>query len=176
MNNLITRKQLLSVALTFSFFFTCGRSGGKLLLCGKMVVPPKLSIFSKIGFHHEKPEVFVTTQWTRDARKSVWFLLFQWLLAAFYIGTISYGFYGFYDYLGYWLIYLTNWGVVLCTVATTSAAVLTTLYHFDCIELTPQSSSYKVVWLLSNVSTVLAFQITIIYWALLHNGNYQLKV
>lgn len=139
-----------------------------------MVVIAKLSLISKFGSSHENPEVFVTPQWSREVKKSVWFMIFRLLLAAFYIGTLSYSLAtsAREGYIDFYAIYMTHWGLILCTISTTLAAFLATFYQFDVIQLKPQSLSYKVFWFLSNVSTVWAFVITIVYWGLLFNGNY----
>lgn len=133
----------------------------------------KLPLISRIGFHHDEPELFVTTQWTKNPERSNLFLLFRWILAAFFIGIVAYSWTnsissGFFNF---WFIYMTNWGIILCMIATTFAAILTTCYHFNLTTLDSQSRSYKVYWFLSNVSTVLAFMITIVYWTVLFEGN-----
>lgn len=137
-----------------------------------MVVKPKLSA-SSLKFHHEEPELFVTSQWARSAKKTTHFLVFRLLLGALYVGILSWSWsnnirasYSF----GYWWIYMTSWGIFVCTISTVYSAVLTALYHFGLIELSSHSTSYKVYWLLSSTSTVLAFMITVVYWSILFNG------
>lgn len=139
-----------------------------------MVVKVKVPVIASLGFHHETPKLFVTSQWTREANKTWHFLIFRWLLAGFYIGALSWSWtnsitskYGF----EFWFIYMTNWGIFLCTFSTTYSAVLTSLFHFNAITMKSESASYRVYWLLSNVSAVFAFVITIVYWAVLFNGN-----
>lgn len=138
-----------------------------------MVVPVKLPKWSRVGFTHEEPELFVTTQWTRNAEKSWTFLLFRWLLAGFFIGVVSYSWTNAIVHNGFrfWFLYMTSWGIFICMLSTTFSACLTTLYHFKCITMTTQSVSYKVQWFLSNVAVVLAFMITVVYWSVLFNGN-----
>jgi hypothetical protein len=128
--------------------------------------------FVRIDFNHKNPESFVRSQW-QSGNKSVGFLIFRWFLALFFIGGLSYA---WVDNIqkgefGFWFIYMTNWGLTICTLTTIYAAILTTLHHFQKLNLTNESLSYKILWWLSNVSTVLAFMITIIYWAVLFNGK-----
>lgn len=137
-----------------------------------MVVKPKLSALN-VKFHHEEPELFVTSQWARSAKKTTHFLVFRLLLGALYIGIISWSWSNSIrspSSFGYWWIYMTSWGIFVCTISTVYSAVLTALYHFGLIKLTLHSVSYKVYWLLSSTSTVLAFMITVVYWSILFNG------
>jgi len=129
--------------------------------------------FIRIDFNHKKPESFVRSQW-QSGNKSVLFLIFRWFLAAYFFGCVSYAWTNniIDGTFGYWFIYMTNWGISICTISTIYAAILTTLHHFQKIDLTTESRSYKILWWLSNVSTVLAFKITIVYWALLFNGEW----
>lgn len=138
-----------------------------------MVAKIKFPKISGAGFHHDEPEVFVTTQWTRQPVKSLLFLLFRWLLAGFYIGIVAYSWSSNINNgtFNFWFIYMTSCGIFICMISTVFAAFLTTFYHFDVITLDSQSSSYKVYWFLSNISTVLAFMITVVYWSILFNGE-----
>lgn len=138
-----------------------------------MVVKVKIPKLQRVGFHHDEPELFVTTQWTRQVEKSLIFLLFRWILAGFFIGIVAYSWTNSISRgsFGFWFIYLTNWGILFCMISTTFAAFLTTFYHFNWTKLESQSASYKLYWFLSNVSTVLAFVITVVYWSILFDGK-----
>lgn len=140
-----------------------------------MVVKVGLPKVTQCGFHHDEPELFVKSQWQRG-EKSFLFLLFRWALAAFFIGTLAYSWTNVIrnEAFKFWFIYMTNWGLFLCTISTSLAAFLTTFYHFGWKKFESQSISYKVFWFLSSVSTVLAFVITIVYWSILFNGNCEL--
>lgn len=137
-------------------------------------------VFVKINFskfanptlRHDDPEVFFKSQWQTE-RKSLIFLIYRWNLAAFFIGIVSYSWSSniIKGTFNYWFIYMTSWGILLCAITTTVAAVLTTFYHFGRIEINSKSTSYKVYWFLSYVSTVLAFLITIVYWSVLFDGE-----
>jgi hypothetical protein len=127
--------------------------------------------FVTLHFNHRKPESFVKSQ-CQSQQKSALFLTFRWLLALFFIGGIAYVWTDniIAGRFGFWFIYMTNWGLCLCTISTVYAAVLTTHYHVKRYELTTESLSYKILWWLSNVSTVMAFMITLIYWIILFEG------
>lgn len=137
-----------------------------------MVVTPKLST-SSVRLHHDEPEQFVTSQWASSAKRTKHFLVFRLLLGAMYIGILSWSWSSNItsrSSFEFWWIYMTSWGIFICTISTVYSAVLTTLYHFSLIKLTSQSASYKVYWFLSSTSTVLAFMITVVYWSILFNG------
>lgn len=141
------------------------------------MVKIKFPKISAVGFHHDEPEVFVTTQWTKNPQKSLLFLLFRWILAGFYIGIVAYSWTNNINsgIFRFWFIYMTSLGIFICMISTTYSAFLTTFYQFSIINLEPNSLSYKLYWFLSNVSTVLAFMITIIYWSVLFNGMCHLR-
>lgn len=133
--------------------------------------------FVRLDFNHKSPESFVRSQW-QSGNKSIGFLIFRWFLALFFIGGLSYAWINTAQAgeFGFWFIYMTNWGLLICTISTIYAAILTTLHHFQKLDLSTESRSYKILWWLSNVSTVLAFMITIIYWAVLFNGKFFISI
>jgi hypothetical protein len=140
-----------------------------------VVIKANCGKIANLTLHSEEPQVFFKSQWQRN-EKSWIFVVYRWIMAAFFTGIVSYSWtknirYGTFRF---WFIYMTSWGIFLCMVTTILAAILTTLYHFDKIKINSKSALYsqysKVYWLLSNVSTVLAFLITIVYWALLFDG------
>lgn len=130
------------------------------------------SKFINLSFKHEKPESFLRSQCQTNQRSAL-FLTFRWLIAAFFIGGIAYSWTDSIQNgtFGFWFIYLTNWGLFICTVSTIYAAVLTTFYHVKRLDLSVESRSYKILWWLSNVSTVMAFIITLVYWIVLFEGK-----
>ena len=73
-----------------------------------------------------------------------------------------------------YLIYLTNWGLLMSMIMTILGAVLVTAYYFD--KMIVQQNRimpvvFKAYWFLSNTATVIAFGITILYWSLIYEGN-----
>lgn len=75
----------------------------------------------------------------------------------------------------YWFIYLTNNGLLICTIASIYSTLLLISYHFNWITLEEDSIIYKIYWLLSNIAIVLAFLISLVYWTLLFEWNLYYK-
>ncbi|CRK87908.1 CLUMA_CG001695, isoform A [Clunio marinus] len=125
-----------------------------------------------LGFYHENPIVFIQSQWQRNDR-SILFLLYRWILAAFFIGILAYSWTRAIrnGTFAFWFIYLTNLGLIFCIVATTFAAILATFYYRNPHRLESQSTSYKFLWFWSNVAVTSALVITIVYWTLLFDGR-----
>jgi hypothetical protein len=136
-----------------------------------VIIKSSFNKFASLRLHHDDPEVFYKSQWQSN-RKSLIFLIYKWILAAFFIGIVCYSWTKniINETFAYWFIYMTSWGILLCAVTATFSAILTTLHHIDPVEKNPKSTGYKVYWFLSYVSTVLAFLITIVYWSLLFDG------
>lgn len=124
------------------------------------------------SFNHNQPEVFVQSQWQSEA-KNLKFLVFRWTLAAYFIATVAFSWQRALsrNAFGIWWIYMTDWGILLCMISTTYGAILTTCHHQDSLKMNSQSTEYKVYWLLSNVSTVLAFVISTFYYGMLYSGK-----
>lgn len=126
---------------------------------------------------HKNPEVFCMSQWQSKPR-NLMFLIYRILLALLFIGILTYSMTHSVvidSDFDFWFIYLTNNGLLICTFATTYAALLVTFYHFNWINLETESISYKIFWLLSNVAIVLAFVISIVYWSLLFEWDLYYK-
>lgn len=141
-----------------------------------MVVKVNFYKIANLRLNSDDPTVFVKSQWQRG-EKSLIFLIYRWVLAGFFIGILTFSWSRniIKGTFAFWFIYMTSWGILLCTITTIFSAVLTTLHHINAIKLDSKSASFKVYWLLSNVSTVFAFVITIVYWSLLFDGILRLK-
>ncbi|KAL7022141.1 hypothetical protein ACKWTF_012148 [Chironomus riparius] len=132
----------------------------------------------KIGFpsirsiklHHDDPEVFLKSQWQKSAKSWI-FLTYRWTICAFFMFVLAYSLLQDPTTIAYFFIYLTNIGILLVTLFTLYAAIISTLYHFDIIKIEAASLSYKLFWVVSNMSIVLAFMITIVYWSALYDWN-----
>lgn len=138
----------------------------------------RFSDFKLKAWHlsHKRPEVFLMSQWQRKA-KSISYLIYRFLLALSFIGILTYSITNSVvegDF-GYWFIYLTNNGLFICTITTTFAFFLVMFYHFNWMQLETKSISYKIYWLLSNISVVLALVISIVYWLLLFEWDLYFK-
>ncbi|CAG9796418.1 unnamed protein product [Diatraea saccharalis] len=76
----------------------------------------------------------------------------------------------------YWLIYLTNWGLLLVTMMTTSGLLVSIIAicakpDYDDIEVPWYIGVY---WFIYNIAVSLALMITALYWILLYNpDNYE---
>ena len=121
-----------------------------------------------IKLHHENPEVFSKSQWQKSA-KSWLFLTYRWCMSAFFIFVLTYSLMKDPTTIVYFFIYLTNIGILLVTLFTLYAAIFVTLYHFDMVKVDSDALSYKFFWILSSMSIILAFMITIVYWSALYD-------
>ncbi|KAG5670109.1 hypothetical protein PVAND_000392 [Polypedilum vanderplanki] len=128
--------------------------------------------FKTCGFTHENPEVFVMSQW-QNKPKSIIYLMYRWVFAIFFIFVLCYSMISSVedDSINYWFIYLTNIGLLICTIYSVYAAIFVSIVHFGIISLESNSFSYKVFWFLSNISIVLALLISIVYWATLYDWS-----
>lgn len=138
----------------------------------------KLPKFKPWHLTHKNPEVFCMSQWQRKT-KSVKFLIYRFIFAILFVGILTNS---LVDYvlksstsIGYWFIYLTNCGVLLYAIYTVYAAVLLTFYHFDWMRLEEGNVSYKIMWILSNVTHVIALVISIVYWSVLFEWELYFK-
>jgi hypothetical protein len=124
------------------------------------------------SFNHNQPEIFVQSQWQSEA-KSLKFLIFRWILAAYFIATVAFSWHRALsrNAFGIWWIYMTDWGILLCMMSTTYGAILTTRHHNDYLKMHSQSTEYKIYWFLSNVSINLAFVISTFYYGMLYGGK-----
>ncbi|XP_073821192.1 rolling stone [Musca autumnalis] len=128
------------------------------------------------GFNHDQLDEFYRSQW-QSGEKSFLFLLYRWIWAAFFLCVfLSCLVLQFSE--GKYFIFLTNWGIMLCTATQMLAALLATQWYFDIDGV--RSSAYEVAqlkktptiikfyWLLHDISLPLALIITTIYWIFLH--------
>lgn len=124
------------------------------------------------SLNHNQPEVFVQSQW-QSGTKSLKFVIFRWILAAYFIATVAFSWQRALtrNAFGLWWIYMTDWGILLCMISTTYGAILATRFHKNSIQIHPQSTDYKIYWCLSNIAMVLAFVISIFYYGMLYGGN-----
>lgn len=126
---------------------------------------------------HKNPEIFFMSQWQHKP-KSLIFVVYRVLLAIIFASILTYSITHSVvvdSDFDYWFIYLTNNGLLICTIFTSYAALLVILYHFDWIKLESKSITYKIFWLLSNVAIVLAFVISLVYWVLLFEWDLYYK-
>lgn len=85
------------------------------------------------------------------------------------------------DKFWYFFIYLTNWGLILCTICTVYGALLTTTWHYNKkyrtqLESTTESfevmpRSFRIYWGLHNISLILSILITVMYWLVIYDSE-----
>jgi hypothetical protein len=134
--------------------------------------PKARSVFS---FWHRKPIVFVSTQWTTEPKKKNFcFLLFRWILCAYFAGAITYSYQISVNekYSQYWFIFLSHWGLVINLFSMLFSALAVTIHHSSCMEQKSSSLTYRVCWFFSNISTGIALLISIVYWSFMYDGKY----
>ncbi|XP_017096949.1 protein rolling stone-like [Drosophila bipectinata] len=137
------------------------------LLSGSEPVSTPLSLreefrFRRFGLQHDEPRDFMRSQW-QSKPKSVGFLVYRWLLGGFFgTGLVSY----FIKYFqgGHWLIYLTNWGFLMCGITSVTGAVLVTLYHYKPDDWVPPSGLIKFYWASYWTNLIITGVVSLTYW------------
>ncbi|XP_052737932.1 protein rolling stone [Bicyclus anynana] len=130
-----------------------------------------------LGLEHPKPTDFYISTW-QNTRSAVPLLLWRLLLLLTSVGIVitSFTFYIISPFsAGYWFIYLTHWGLGLM-VASTGFGVATSarVYLYGPISADLNLPWFvKTFWVLHNVSVPVAFIITVFYWSLLYNVDFQ---
>ncbi|XP_053662615.1 protein rolling stone-like [Anopheles marshallii] len=128
------------------------------------------------GFAHLPAEEFVKSQW-QTRTKSICFLLYRLALAIFFTGVVINSMVVAVerDEFSKYFIYLTHWGILLCMGTTVMGAVLVMIWYFHpeyserVCNSDEMPNSFKVYWMVHNITLILSVCITIIYWAILHN-------
>ncbi|CAH2050725.1 unnamed protein product, partial [Iphiclides podalirius] len=115
---------------------------------------------------HDKLSDFHLSSWQRG-ESPVPMLAVRLVLAAVATGILIWS---MTNVSPYWLIYLTNWGLLLVTLATLSGLVVSVLTICttvsDGAELPWFVSMY---WFMYNIATSIAVMITALYWILLYD-------
>ncbi|XP_063704956.1 protein rolling stone-like [Culicoides brevitarsis] len=127
------------------------------------------------GFDHHSPDEFVKSQW-QDCTKSNIFLLYRWAIAIFFISIVTYSLYAhiniYHHAIGYYFIYLTDIGIILCMLCTLLGAILATIWHFHLADQDMKTSEmptiFKIYWITHNTSFILSLLITLMYWTVIH--------
>lgn len=120
------------------------------------------------------PELFVTSQWQGDSKKSSKYSIFRWILAIYFNFVLLLSIFSAED-LKLYGIYLTNWNVVMNASSSLMGAVLVSLYCNRTITFKDKrdgmSKILKVYWLLSAISPPLCLSVTCLYWTLIYNEH-----
>ncbi|XP_066247869.1 protein rolling stone-like isoform X2 [Euwallacea similis] len=122
------------------------------------------------------PEIFITSQWqlNQDRPSKIYLLLRIIIFISFAtITTFSYILIAD-DGKRTWLIYMTNWGLTICTLQSLIALIMI-LFTVISIQISdkPYASVavlklYWLYWMFNIVATTMAFIITLIYWSLIY--------
>ncbi|XP_030555431.1 protein rolling stone [Drosophila novamexicana] len=115
--------------------------------------------------NHHSPEDFHRSQWQSEL-KSCGFLIYRWCLAAFFGSGLVTNIILYY-YRGYWLIYLTNWGFVLCSLASITGAIFVSIYHCNPERMMRRTCLIKCYWALYWTNLIVSNIICILYWILI---------
>ncbi|XP_055639296.1 protein rolling stone-like [Toxorhynchites rutilus septentrionalis] len=128
------------------------------------------------GMGHMPAEEFVKSQW-QSRTKSTVFLLYRLSLAIFFTAVVVNSLVEGVgpDDWGKYFIYLTHWGILMCMATTVMGAALVARWYFhpeysdkicDCEEM---PATFKIYWMMHNITLIVSICITIIYWSILHN-------
>ncbi|KAI8119439.1 Protein rolling stone [Lucilia cuprina] len=129
------------------------------------------------GFDHDHQDQFYRSQW-QSGERSWLFLCYRWIWALFFIAVfLACVILQFCE--GKYFIFLTNWGIILCSLTQLLAAILVTRWHFDLASVRSDHCErngrtkkspllIKLYWLLHDVALPLSLVITTIYWTFLH--------
>lgn len=142
--------------------------------CNNLCSEFKLKNFS---FNYDHVYEFYRSQW-QSCERSLLYLLYRWIWSLFFIAVfVTCLVLQFSD--GKYFIFLTNWGIMLCTLTQLIAAILVTRWYFDLgavrsepsesiTQLKKTPTLVKFYWLIYHVTLLLALVITTIYWTFLH--------
>lgn len=130
---------------------------------------------------HYDPRLFITSQWQldRDSPSIIYLLLRVSIFLAFLVIAILTYILETEDGQKTWGIYLTNWGLSICTIqAFFSFSMLfyavIAHYLFEKGKLVKfVSNLYWLYWMVSTIAIPLAFTISLIYWTFLYQGRYK---
>ncbi|KAH8410039.1 hypothetical protein KR009_004500, partial [Drosophila setifemur] len=125
--------------------------------------------WQRFGLHHDAPLDFVRSEW-QSKPKSSWFLAYRWLLASF-LGTGVVSHFIKYFQGGYWFLYLTNYGFLMCGITTLTGAILVTLYHCKAENWVPSSGLIKFYWACYWTTLSVSFVISITYWGMIYPSD-----
>lgn len=128
-----------------------------------------------LRLQHKAPHLFVSSQWQQHNRMSCLYLGYRIFWALYFSMWAVWAWAGSMGYdanislKGYFMLYMTNWGIWILAVDTTIQAI-NVILHFKKIseegEATYPSMTplMKVSWVLSNITGALHIFITSAYW------------
>ncbi|KAH1009199.1 protein rolling stone isoform X2 [Dendroctonus ponderosae] len=137
-------------------------------------------ILSNIWPTFGSPEIFVMSQWQRDKQTpSYLYVLLRVaiFLTFFTIWILSYTMESSSN-KPKWPLYLTNWGLTVCTIQSFLSSLMLICAILgtnvlDNSELTQSAlKAYKTYWITNSMATTIAFTISFVYWTLIHQPEY----
>lgn len=116
-------------------------------------------------------------QWQTRTKSKI-FLIYRLALSIFYTVVVIMSIHNhvtYYAPIGYYFIYLTNWGIMMCMLCTALGAALVTTWHFHpelAQKVRPGNDMphvFAFYWGLHNITLILSLMITILYWGIIYN-------
>jgi hypothetical protein len=134
----------------------------------------------QLSLQHDTPIVFVISQWQKEKKPSIFYLVYRWAVAILFFVTLVISIIDLKHPnspdKAKWLIYLTNWGYTICTLqALLGALILSVCVLAPRLRSKPNLEAstlkaYKLYWVTYVVATDIAFGITALYWSLIYDG------
>ncbi|XP_068916637.1 protein rolling stone-like isoform X2 [Tenebrio molitor] len=135
----------------------------------------------QLSLQHDTPIVFVISQWQKEKKPSIFYLVYRWAVAILFFVTLVISIIDLKhpnsSDKAKWLIYLTNWGYTICTLqALLGALILSVCVLAPRLRSKPNLEAstlkaYKLYWVTYVVATDIAFGITALYWSLIYDGS-----
>lgn len=137
---------------------------------------------------HKKTTIFVKSQWQLQDGISVPYLLYRAMVALFFFAVFIASMLGISirhktTVLGWkWPIYLTNWGIAMCTVQAVFALVMVSIAKWKEKHQIPALAGtvtdtmplhYKIYWAMHTIATTAAVCISISYWSVIYKPEQQ---
>lgn len=120
---------------------------------------------------NDKLSDFYTSSWQRG-ESPVPMVVMRLMLTLFALGILTWSLIE--GASQYWMIYLTNWGILLVAATTLSGFIVSVT--FCCkkpIERSKLPWFVSMYWLIFNTSVAVSVMITALYWVLLYNPEVQ---
>ncbi|CAB3256380.1 unnamed protein product [Arctia plantaginis] len=123
---------------------------------------------------HDRLSDFYTSSWQRG-ESALPLLLVRLLLTSSALAILTWSLVE--GASPYWLIYLTNWGLLLVSATMISGLALSFAFRFKKqIETTNLPWFVKSYWIFFNVTAAISIMITALYWILLYDPAAQEKL
>ncbi|XP_063928199.1 protein rolling stone-like isoform X4 [Zophobas morio] len=135
----------------------------------------------QLSLQHDKPITFVVSQWQREPKPSIVYLVYRWAIAIIFFVTFVISIIDLKhpdassSFRAKWLIYLTNWGYTMCTLQALLAAIMLSICVLaPYLHSKPNLESsalklHKFYWVTNVVGTDIAFGVTSLYWSLIYD-------